>query len=109
MITGEQISYKNIGNIIAGVALLLAIPSIWPYGYFIFLRWVVLITGSYSAYLSYKLDKKPWVITFIIVVILFNPTAPVYLDKEMWIIVDIITAIIFFSSIKLIRNKNENN
>ena len=36
--------------IIAGVLLLLAVPPIWPYGYYIFLRWVIFASSAYTTY-----------------------------------------------------------
>lgn len=77
--------------------LLLAIPSIWPYGYYQLLRWVVSIIGISNAYQTYKLNSKGWGITMIVVVILFNPIAPLTFSKGTLILFDLITAFIMFA------------
>lgn len=76
--------------------LLLAIPSVWPYGFYQLLRWVVSITGVFNAYQTYKINLKGWSVAMVVVAILFNPIAPVYLDKGMWVLIDIVVAVTMF-------------
>ena len=78
------------------ILLILAIPSIWPYGYYVFLRWFVFLTAILGANLSFKLKFYNWGVGMVIIFILFNPIIPVHLTKETWIIFDILTAIIMF-------------
>lgn len=94
---------KNIITLIAVGMLLLAIPSIWPYGYYQLLRWVVLGIGAYLGYLSVKKENIAWAIIIGIVAIIFNPFFPFYLDKEVWIIIDFIASILFLISIWKIK------
>lgn len=103
MITQEQQKYKKTLSIIAGAMLLLAIPSIWSYGYFQILRWVVAIAAGFNAYVAYKVDKQVWLWIMAVIVILFNPIAPIHLTKEIWVVIDIIAAILFFTSLKYIK------
>ena len=95
---------KNIITLIAVGMLLLAIPSIWPYGYYQLLRWVVLGIGAYLGYLSIKKEDITWAIIMGIIVIAFNPFFPFYLDKEVWIIIDFIASILFLISIWKIKS-----
>lgn len=96
--------------------LLLAIPTFWPYGYFIILRWVVTGVALYLAYSAYEGGKMGWTWTMGIIAVLFNPIAPIYLTKDVWIAIDIIAALIFLSSIKFLsfepanqtQQRNEN-
>ena len=76
--------------------LLLAIPSIWPYGYYQLLRWVVSLTGVFNAYGAHKLNLKGWTITMIVIAIVFNPIAPLTFAKGTWILVDLATAVCVF-------------
>ena len=88
MIDKEIFKYKNIISIIVIAMLLLAIPSrIWPYGYYIFLRWVVTGAALFILWIAYELEKKTWLWIMGVIAILFNPIAPIYLDKENWIVV----------------------
>lgn len=84
--------------------LLLAIPSIWPYGYYQLLRWVVLGIGVYLGYLSIKKENITWTIIMGVIAIAFNPFFPFHLDKEVWVVIDFITSILFLTSIWKIKN-----
>ena len=90
--------------------LLLAIPSMWPYGYYQLLRWVVSVVGISNAYQTYKLKLNGWMITMVAVAILFNPIAPLTFSKETWVIFDLVVAIIMFVvSSKFKKEVIENN
>lgn len=83
-------------SIITAALLLLAVPSgLWPYGYYILLRWIVSISAGILTYKYYEQKIQLWMIVFGIVAILFNPIAPIYLDKELWVMIDLLTAILF--------------
>ena len=98
---------NSIFTIIAGVMLLLAIPSgIWPYAYYQILRWVVMVAGLVCAYQAHKENKTAWVWIMGIIAMVFNPIAPIYLNKGTWSIIDIVAAVLMFSYISI--NKNEN-
>ena len=103
IITKEQIKYKNIFTVISVVMLFLAIPSLFPDGYYQFLRWVVMATAIFILYLSYKLGKKAWLWLMVAITILFNPILPIYLDKETWVVIDFIVAILFLIAIFKIK------
>ena len=103
MITQEQQKYKKVLSIIAGAMLLLAIPSIWPYGFFQILRWIVTGTAVYNGYIAHKTHSGFWLWTMIIIAILFNPIIPIHLVKETWIVIDLLTALLFITSIWKIK------
>jgi hypothetical protein len=100
-ITKEQIKTKNIIAIIAGVVLILAIPPLWPYGYYQLLRWVVTAAALYIIYISYGLDNKKWIWLMAIIAILFNPIFSIHLTKGIWAPIDFVVAIIFFISLNI--------
>lgn len=99
----ETIKYKNIASVIAIIMLLLAIPTFWPYGYYILLRWVIALGALFLVWVAYNLKKTFWVFLMGIVAILFNPIIPIHLDKEIWVIIDFIVAILFLVSIFKIK------
>lgn len=82
--------------IISGVLLLLAIPTWWPSGFYILLRWAIFISSIVVAYGFYKSKIMAWTFIFGAIAFLFNPVAPVYLGKSTWVIFDFIGAILFF-------------
>lgn len=86
-------------SVITASLLLLAIPSgLWPYGYYILLRWIVSISAGILIYKYYEQKIQSWMILFGIVAILFNPIAPIYLDKGIWVVIDFIVALLFLFS-----------
>lgn len=92
---------ENWFTILAGLMLLLAIPSdLWSYSYYQLLRWVVMIVAAYSAYSAYKTKNTKWIYIMGAIAILFNPIAPIFLEKGTWQILDFITAVTFFISLK---------
>lgn len=95
--------YQKYLSILSGVMLLLAIPPMWPYGYFQILRWVVAGTAGFNVYIAYQLNKKFWLWAMVVIAILFNPIAPIHLTKEIWAVFDLLTAVILFVSVAKIR------
>jgi hypothetical protein len=93
-----------IPSCISIAMLLLAIPPIWPYGYYTLLRWVVCGTSLFIAYTAYGLNRKFWMWLIGLVAILFNPLIPVYLDKETWVVIDVVVAVVIFTSIWFLKN-----
>ena len=99
------IKYKNIASLISMVMLLLAIPTFWPYGYYILLRWIITASALFLLWIAYDLKKVFWVISMSLIAILFNPLVPIHLDKETWVIIDFIVAILFLVSVFKIKFK----
>lgn len=101
-------SHKNsvtISLLIAIGMLILAIPPIWPYGYYILLRLVVSGVAVYAIYVGYNVDLRTIPVILGIIALLFNPIIPIYLKKEVWIVIDIIVAIVFLITIFILRKK----
>ncbi len=100
----ETIKHKNIASWIAVLMLLLAIPSgVWPYGYYILLRWVVTGTALFVLWTAYELKKTAWLWAMGAIALLFNPIAPIHLGKGTWVVLDFIVAGLFLASIFKIK------
>jgi hypothetical protein len=82
--------------VIAGIMLLLAVPSIWVYGYYQIMRVVVCVAALYGTYTAFHSEQSGWVWLLGATAILFNPVAPIHLDKEAWIIPDVIAGLLMF-------------
>jgi len=96
----ETIKFKNLASVIAVLVLLLAIPdSIWPYGYFVLLRWIVTGIALLVLWTAYNLKMQGWVWLMASVAILFNPILPIHLDKGMWQVIDFIVASLFLFAV----------
>ncbi|MFA5778443.1 MAG: DUF6804 family protein [Candidatus Paceibacterota bacterium] len=88
------------------IAIGILIGAMWshPYGYYQFLRWVVMVTGAYSAYIAYEHKNNTWAWIFGIITVLFNPIIPFTFSRSAWQLIDLITAGII--SVGIIRNKD---
>lgn len=87
-----NIKWISIGS---GALLLLGIFNL-PYGYYIFLRWAILISAVATAYYYYNIKLPAWGLVFGGIAFVFNPIYPIYLEKSTWIILDSIAAGLFF-------------
>lgn len=105
----EITKYKNIASAVSIILLLLAIPAIWPYGYYIFLRWIITASAIFLVWVAYNLKKTFWVVLMGIVAILFNPIIPIHLDKGTWVIIDFVVAILFLTLIFKIKTYERKN
>ena len=88
---------------LAIVFLLLAIPPVWPYGYYMLLRLIVCGVAVYGAIQAHTRGLEGWVWVLGGVAILFNPLIPVYLNKAVWVLIDLITAVLIGVAASIIR------
>ena len=85
----------RIGLWVAIVALLVGIPPIWPYGYYVLLRLVVCAVSIYAIYV--RRDSEPkYIVALVSTTLLFNPVIPVYLNKLLWVPIDLGVAYFFW-------------
>lgn len=84
--------------ILSGVFLLLGVPTGWPYGYYILLRWFITFTSVFIAWRFYKSQLKGWTLVFASIAFIFNPIFPIYLNKSAWVLIDFVSACLFFIS-----------
>ena len=88
------------------VAVGILIGALWdhPYSYYQLLRWIVAVSGAYSAYLAYEHKDNTWTWIFSIIAVLFNPIIPFTFSRETWQVIDVATAVVIFTNI--IKRKN---
>jgi len=74
-----------------------------PYGYYIFLRFIVFISSIILIYKLYHRENNisGYTIIVFIIIVLYNPIIPVYLNKLMWIPINLATALFFYQIYKL--------
>ena len=90
--------------IVSGLMLVFAISNL-PYGYYQFLRLAIFVSGLFTAYNFYKLEKAVLAVGFGFAALLFNPVSPVYLDKSIWVLIDLAVAFLFFYSVNQVPRK----
>ena len=101
---------NNINKIVAVLLLIALLPL--PYFYYQLLRIIVSFAAILNAFkfysdypsqstnmflLPFKLsDRKYNILTFVVILTIWNPIFPIYMDKSVWMISDIIGAGVFF-------------
>jgi hypothetical protein len=78
--------------LLSALALFLAVIPIWPYGFYMLLRFFicgVAIYGVYSSRQNEFLDKHK--IPLMGLAVLFNPLIPIHFDRNAWALINLIT------------------
>jgi len=92
--------------IICGVLLLVAVFEL-PIVFYNILRITITIGAFIGILFEIKKDVNLWGISFIYIMLLFNPILPIYLsEKHYWIPIDIAVALLFI--IYGIKKNNQN-
>ena len=81
---------------VAIVALVAAVPSIWPYGYYVLLRLVVTGVAIFGIVVL-RGGGPADLVGLGVVALLFNPIIPVHLPKVAWVFIDLSVAVYFWS------------
>lgn len=82
-------------SILAGILLLLGIPTGWPYSYYVMLRIIIFISAIIIAVNFYP---SKWEFIYALIACLFNPIFPIYLNKTAWVPIDFIAAILYLTT-----------
>ena len=86
---------------IAGAAILLLCVFKLPIGFYTIVRVVTTIISAYFAYEYYRQHKKELALTFLIVVVLFQPFFKLTLGRDVWLFLDIaVAALLLFLAFK---------
>jgi hypothetical protein len=100
----QYISPSSIARAVATVLLILALGR-HPYGYYVFLRWAVCGTSTYTAWISGISGKAGWAWALGVVAVLFNPIVPVHLKRDTWAVLNVASAGLLMASIAYVREK----
>ena len=94
---------KNLYVVLAILLLLCLAPM--PYGYFMLVRFVMMVAFGFLAYRYYILQKHVAMWVFVLLALLFQPFYKIVLGRAMWNAVDVIVAaflvILFFTERRL--------
>jgi hypothetical protein len=81
--------------LMVGSLLLLAIPSHWPYRFYVILRWVVFASGIGYALGCYEMEKPAWARIMASLAIIYNPLLPFHFARSQWQIINLLAALAF--------------
>ena len=80
--------------LLATAALAFVAIADLPYGYYLFLRWIVCGVAFAAAIQFFAEERKGWAWVLGAVVILFNPFFPLHYAKAVWRIFDGVTGLV---------------
>jgi magnesium-transporting ATPase (P-type) len=90
--------YVRLLSICCSICCFVALLKL-PIEYYTFLRIIISITAMLMIFYFFKMRSYRLVLTFFIVLILFNPIFPFYLyRKQLWFVPDLITGVLFLLS-----------
>ena len=81
---------KIVYLILAALLLLCLAPM--PYGYFMFVRFVMMVAFGWMAYRYFTIKKSVAAWVFVILAVLFQPIYKIVLGRGIWNIVDVVVA-----------------
>ena len=96
---------------IAPAILLFVAPLMeFPYGFYTFLRILILISSAFMIYTVYMYKKGIDAIgmLFIIILILYNPIIPIHLSREIWTPINFITSGVYIWAFIKVRKATTN-
>ena len=91
--------------LVPAVLLFLAPLMELPYGFYTFLRIIILISSAYMIFVVYMHKKKIDLIAmlFIIILILYNPIIPIHLSREIWTPINFMTSGVYIWAFLKVR------
>jgi hypothetical protein len=86
-----------IPGLVLGAVLLLLATTRMPYGYYVFMRWIVCAVCVYGAWAAYQ-DRRHWTWLLIAAAVLFNPITPFRMHRAEWVPFNLAGAILLICS-----------
>jgi hypothetical protein len=84
-------------TVIPVIVLLIALAPGHPYGYFIFLRWVVCAGAILFVAMFHGHQLHRWLYGFGFIALLYNPFIRVHLTRDIWAVVNLLTIAAFMA------------
>ena len=79
----------------AALLLVLSLIPIWPSGYYLLLTYLVGITAVFMVVRAQEIRAQPWMMTWIVIAVLYNPIAPLRLPAPFSQSVNLVCAALF--------------
>lgn len=92
-----------IPQVLAMTVLLWALYPDNPYGYYVFLRWMVGIVLAYVAYNAFIRSRDLFAWLFVAGAVAYNPVIPVELTRDIWNVISVATIILLSASVRMLR------
>jgi hypothetical protein len=103
VLSKEALMKHSIPRVAAAASALLLFFSLlptWPWGYHIFLRYVVSITAVLLVVRAEERKATNWILVWIAVTVLYNPIVPLRLPPTLFQGLSLICGVLFLFSIR---------
>jgi Family of unknown function (DUF6804) len=96
-------SIARLAASVAALLLALSLLPIWPSGYYLLLTYIVGITAVFMVVRAQEIRSQAWMITWIVIAVLYNPIAPLHLPPLFQQLMNLVCAVLFFICIRRFR------
>ena len=93
-----------IPGLVLGAFLLLLAITRMPYGYYLFMRWIVCAVCVYGAWAAYQDRRHTWTRLLVAAAVLFNPIIPFRMHRAEWVPFDLAGALLLIWSSFAFKN-----
>jgi hypothetical protein len=87
----------------AALLLILSLLPIWPSGYYLLLKYLAGITAVFMVVRAQEMRSQPWMMTWIVIAVLYNPIAPLRLPVPLSQSVNLVCAVLFVICVRRFR------
>ena len=87
----------------AALLLALSLIPIWPSGYYLLLTYIVGITAVLMVVRAQEIRSQQWMMTWIVIAVLYNPITPLRLPPPLYLLVNLICAALFVICMRRFR------
>lgn len=87
----------------AALSLVLSLLPIWPRGYYLLLTYLVGITAVLMVVRAQEIRSQQWMMTWIVIAVLYNPIAPLRLPPSLYPLVNLACAALFLFCLRRFR------
>jgi hypothetical protein len=94
----ETMEFLKYAKIALAVLLLLCLFH-WPYGYYMFIRFVTMVVFAVMAFDYFGKKNIPLCIVSVAIAVLFNPFVKICLGRTMWNVADVVVAVLLIGMV----------
>ena len=96
-------SIPRLAASVAALLLALSLLPLWPTGYYLLLTYVVGITAVLMVVRAQEIRSQPWMMTWIVIAVLYNPIAPLRLPLLLQQLLNLVCAALFLIGARRFR------
>jgi hypothetical protein len=98
-----KLSIPRLAASVAALLLALSLLPLWPDGYHLLLTYLVGITAVLMVVRAQEIRSQPWMMTWIVIAILYNPIAPLRLPLLLQQLLNLVCAALFLIGARRFR------